>query len=344
MGVPSSAIGSFIIGASPIGGSSTTSGTSDFNPSFTFIATSALRKIGALGDSEVPTAGMYSDTAFAAQALVKEWQALGIHVWTEEEAVLFLQPGQVRYALGSPSLDNATDADSYVQTTLSTAAATGATSVSVSTILGLVDGQNIGIVLSAGPTFWTTISGVPSGTTVNLAAALPADAASGNSVYAYTTRIVRPLRVPFARRRLLTPGNAQNIDTPMIVLSRQEYEDLPNKTTSGIPTQMFYSPQLGQGQMRVWPAPPDSSSAIAFTWYRPIQDITAPSQTADLPQEWINAIIWNLAKEIGLDYDVPPQRWQIILAMAAEKLDVVQSWDREPEPVEFQMDYGGFRR
>jgi hypothetical protein len=313
----------------------TSSGTYTFNPALTFIITSMLRKLGVISEDEQPTAGQYADSAFAANAMIKEWQASGIHVWTEQEAILFLQNGQGRYLLGGASTDNSSDAYSWTQAQLQTSAVASATALALVSAAGIVSGQNIGVALDSGVTFWTTVNGAPAGNVVTLAAGLPSSASAQNFVMVYTARIIRPLKVPKARRYAFQGS----LETPMTVMARQQYQDLPIKTTPGIPTQFFYSPQLGQGELYVWPVPNNASSAVRFTWYRPLQDFNTPANTGDFPQEWINTMIWCLARECGLDYDVPASRWQIVLSMAAEKLDMVQNWDRESEPIWFGMGY-----
>ena len=93
--------------------------------------------------------------------------------------------------------------------------------------------------------------------------------------------------------------------------------------------------------MWVWPAPPDYTNFINFTWYRPIMDFTAPSNIPDLPQEWLNALIWNLAIEMAPEYDVPDSVFNRVQAKAAEKLALVSGWDKEPESVNFGVDFQG---
>jgi hypothetical protein len=182
--------------------------------------------------------------------------------------------------------------------------------------------------------FWTTVSGTPSGSTVTLANALNDTAAAGMYVFNYTTDIIRPLRIVSGRRFIFNGS----IDTPMIPLARLDYRNMPNKTATGTVTQFFYDPRGGanvQGVINVWPAPADALSAMKFTWYRPLQDVTTAAQIPDLPTEWLNAIIWNLAEEVALEYDCPPQRLAMIGQRAARYLDLASGWDREVESYMF---------
>lgn len=328
-----------------------TSGTSAFNPAITQMISAMYRKIGAIAEDETPTAGMYADALFAGNALIKEWMALGIHVWTEEEAILFFQLGQQRYLLGGTGTggtgpDNCTDANSWVPMQVASPVSAGNTTVTVNTTTApngvtVANGNFFGVVLDSGVAFWTTVSGAPVGNVITLANAIPAggSASAQNNAFAYATKIVRPLKVPRARQIYYQGGQSGPRLTPMTVLSRKEYMDLPQPLDPGISTQFFYTPQLVSGEFYAWPNPQNANFGARLTWYRPLMDLTTPANTADMPQEWLNGLMWNIALEMAPEFDCPPQRWAMIKEMAATKLDLIQSYDREPEPIEFGMSY-----
>jgi hypothetical protein len=321
----------------------TTSGTYTWVYTAGQIATRALRQVGAIEAGETPDAQDLNDTIDALNAWIKERQAAGIHVWTQEEALLWLQPNQYYYQLGAGSPDVCADWQSWYQTSLGAAANSGAAALSVASISNLAANQNIGVVLSTGPLFWTTIAGAAAGSTVNLAAPLPAPAASGAAVYAFAppaqggANIIRPLRVPFARRYQFQSASGSPIETPMVVMSRRDYMDLPNKVgATGTPSQWYYDPRIGSGLqgpgfLAAWVSPVDVTSGIRFTWYRPIQDIANATELPDLPVEWTQALVRNLALDIAVEYDVSPQRYQILERRAQQSLDIVTGWDEEPE-------------
>lgn len=315
-----------------------TSGISTFDPTFIFIVTSAYRKLGVLNENETPTAGMFQDASYAINSLMKEWQALGIHVWTEEEAILFLQPGQVRYLIGGTTTDHAVDAYSYVTQTLASSAAIAATSVTLTDASEIAIAQTIGIVLDDGSTQWTTVTHTPSVlNVVRLADALTGAASAANNVFVYTSAITRPLKMPSARLYFYSNNPTNLRETPMCEFSRAEYMDLPIKTNQGTPTAFFYTPSLPSGLVYIWPSPQNSSYGVRFTWYRPLNDYLSNDNTSDLPQEWINALTWNLAVELAPDFSVPVQRFAILKAIAAEKLELVRGYDREAQPIYFQL-------
>lgn len=296
--------------------------------------TNVLRHLGVLQEDEQPTGGQYADVLYVMNTVVAAAQATGLHVWTEEEAILFLEPGQVRYEIGGPGTNaHTSDADDWVRLTLQTSLAALATVLTVDATVGISNGQNIGVILDNGLTFWTTVTSFTD-TTVTLTDALPTSASSGNYALAYTTAIVRPLKVPNARLYYLNGGN----EIPMVVMSRQEYMDQPNKLSPGSPTQWFYSPQRDRGLFYIWPSPNLSFWAVRFTWYRPLQDFFTPANTMDFPQEWIAPLTWATARDCIGQFDLPPERQAYVIRQAEMYGDLAISYDRESEPIQFGMD------
>lgn len=323
----------------------TVAATSSFNPAVTYLITEAYRDLDIIAEDETPTSGQFDSALFKLNSLVKGLEATGIHVWTEEEGIVFLQPFQQRYTIGAPTgpVANSADAFAWVQNALSSSYSAAASAVVLTSAIGFVAGANIGIVLSSGVVFWTTINGAPSGNTVTLTAPLPGPAAAGDVVLTYPAagEINRPLKVPNAR--LLTyssnvagqPGQ----ETPMTILSRQEYMDLPNKGSIGVPTQWFYTPQRDTGYLFVWPVPTTAAWAVRFTWYRPLADLLTPANTMDFPQEWTAPLRWLLADELKVGYSVSPEKAAYVEKKAIEWMTIVTGWDRESEPIQFGMDW-----
>lgn len=306
----------------------TTSGSVSFNLNTNQIVTAALRKIGAIEAGETPDDQTIQDCTSQLNMIVKALASTGLHIWTETEATLFLQPNQISYTLGGTTDDHATE--SYTATTLAAAANAGDTTISVTDATGFAAGYQVGVILDDGTIGWSTESGAPSGTTITLADALTDSAAAGATVYVYQTGIVRPLRVVSGRRNFIQ----SDIDTPMVMMSRIDYRNLPNKNNPGVITQFFYDPKGGantQGVMWVWPAPVDVTSCLKFTWWRPLQDFTTAANTPDLPQEWLDCLVWNLAYKMAPEYDCPPNRYAMIKEQAALSLDLASGFDREPE-------------
>ncbi len=87
-------------------------------------------------------------------------------------------------------------------------------------------------------------------------------------------------------------------DLPMNRLSREDYYALPNKATSGYPTQFYYDRQRDGGRLYLWPAPDTGLGTLKFTYRRAIMDVDSGANDFDVPQEWMEALVFGLAKRL----------------------------------------------
>lgn len=101
----------------------------------------------------------------------------------------------------------------------------------------------------------------------------------------------RPFRVVEARYR-----DTSARDLPMGELTRQEYLDLPMKTSTGVPTQYYVDHQRAASTMYVWPVPASvTTETIQYTFQRTPEDIDALDDDLDMPQEYLETIGMALA-------------------------------------------------
>lgn len=310
----------------------TTSGVVTFNRTRNEIIHQAGRKVGAWAAGETVNAQAMTDFAESLNIMVKHWQGQGIQIWRTTQAALFLQKSQAAYSIGSTSTDHATE--SFVETSLGTAEAASSTSLGVSSITGISNGDYIGVELDSGSFHWTTVNGVPSGTTVVITSGLASAAAVGNRVVTYTTSLVRPLKVFGAQRFNFD----SDLATPLQEFDRLEYMDMPNKTTGGPINAWYYERRGGAntlGLLYAWPQPDSINDYVTMTVARPIQDFTVAGDNADVPTEWLQTLIFNLALVMAPEYDVPPAKFNMIKEFAGQYLAEVTWSEDELTTVEF---------
>lgn len=120
-----------------------------------------------------------------------------------------------------------------------------------------------------------------------------------NATESYTlTAPARPVRVLSARYR------RSGIDTPMQSLTRDEYESLPIKSAQGLPSCYYYERQREQGTLFVWPVLATASGeTIRLTIEREIEDVDSLNDVIDVPAEWYDAVVYNLASRLCDDYE-----------------------------------------
>ncbi len=309
-----------------------TSGTTSFTTTRDEIIRDAALEVSAIGLGVTMSAAMTQDFARVLNAMIKHWQGRGLHIWTVREATLFPVAGQARYAVGTGSTDHV--AESVARTTINADEAAGQSILSVTSTTGMAAGYQIGIKLDGGVMHWTTVVSTGAGT-VTVTAALPSIASLGSLVFCYASNIPKPVRIVDARRQDIT----SRIETPIQIVSTQEYRWLPDKANAGSINQMQYEIQRAAGTINLWSVPSTLSELLTFTYWRPVEIFTAGGDNPDLPEEWAKTLKWNLALELMGRYPVSPDRQQFISSMAASSLFDMEGFSREDTSVFFQPVY-----
>jgi len=303
-----------------------TSSSTDYNRTRNEIINGALRLIGKAGRGKTASSADIDDASEALEIMVKAWQGAGVHLWKLKEATLFVNKGTASYSLPGWHCT-----ESYVSTTVKVAGVATDATIDVNSITGLTTGDYIGIELDDGTMQWTTINGAPSGDTVTLTVALTGAAAIGNTVYTYTTQIVRPLKAVDARR-------IGTNDVQIEIISRDEYFTLPTKTATGEVNQIYYDPQLTTAKLYIWPTGNNPDDRVQITFMMPIEDFDSSNINPDFPQEWLEALKFNLASRLGPEYGIELNRQLYIDARADRMLGEVMMFDEESTSVYFQVE------
>ena len=147
------------------------------------------------------------------------------------------------------------------------------------------------------------------------------------------TPMSRPLGVLEMRLR-----DSSGIDLPMEEMSRQEYMELPLKSSSGKPTQFYYDPQMTNGVLYIWPTASDVTDSLVGTVRVPVDDFVNIADTPDFPQEWFRALKFMGARDLIGEYTVPAATAQYIVAMAQDAFDEANLFDRETAPTRIAPD------
>jgi hypothetical protein len=161
-----------------------------------------------------------------------------------------------------------------------------------------------------------------------------------NSLAPTTAITDRPLKViqGFYRTTTVTPV----IDTPVMILSKQEYNVLGSKFSTGTANSIFYDIKKLNGLLYVY-LTPDSNAQTNLELHiiaqMPLDDITLATDFPDFPNEWMNCLMWNLADQLALEYGVPMNARQEITLRAASYKAQLSDWDVEVSSTFFQPDF-----
>lgn len=276
-----------------------TSGSYSFTVNRDQIIRDAMLTIGKLDESEAPNSQETSDCAFKLNMMIKQWQgkgdfAPGLKVWTRRRGNLFLNGLSGQYTVG-PSATGWTNA--FVKPLTTAYAATGAAAISVSSVTGITAGDFFGLQLDTGILYWTTVVSV-AGLVVNLTSGLPSGASVNSQVFDYKTTAQQPIVLETALLR-----DNQNSDTPMRILTVQDYDFLPNKADPkniGDPTAIYYEFQLGNSNLFTdVGAANDVTKYLVITYLESVQDVLQASDNFEYPQEWFLPLSLGLSKQIS---------------------------------------------
>ena len=115
-------------------------------------------------------------------------------------------------------------------------------------------------------------------------------------------------------------------ELPMWQMTRQEYDDLPNKSSTGTPTTFYFNRQRETATITVWPVLAVTGTAtFEISYQREFEDVdldTAP----DVPGEYWEAMVYGLAARLADDYSVDGRT---VTARAEEELRLALAFDRE---------------
>lgn len=294
------------------------SGTFSFTVVRDDIVREAMLNCGAIGESEVPTAQEVTDCARKLNMMAKQWMgsldfAPGLKMWTRQRGDLFLSSTRFQYALGPSGSAwaggvTALPGQNYGTDQLTAAATTGATvlTVGVGSTGNYTAADNVVIQLTSGDIYVTTISSINAGagTFTIPSPGIPSAVSIGNYIWNYTTQQQRPVQILTTVLR-----DINSVDTPINVMTLQDYEILPTKTMSTYladPTAIYYESQFASGTSVQGPGQlyldvggaQDVTKHLHIVFLRPVMDFNNPGDNPEYPQQWYRPLCWGLTREI----------------------------------------------
>jgi hypothetical protein len=127
---------------------------------------------------------------------------------------------------------------------------------------------------------------------------------------------------------------------PLTQVSENEFNLLGNTTTEGTPNTYYYhatatatpKDNTTYGTLKIWPEPDTTAVAnytLHFSYVRPFYTSTTTTDKLDFPQEWFNALRWNLAYQLAPSYGTPISELDRYERRAQYELEQVLGWDAE---------------
>jgi len=124
----------------------------------------------------------------------------------------------------------------------------------------------------------------------------------------------------------------------MDIIANSNFNRLPSNS-SGVPIQITYQPKMNMGVVQLWPTPDNYSATnvtIQLTYLRPLEYFSSSTDTADFPEEWVSAIIYNLAVRLAPEYGIPLQDRSLLIKEAETYLKTAEDNSFEDGSIFFQ--------
>ena len=114
----------------------------------------------------------------------------------------------------------------------------------------------------------------------------------------------RPAKIESAFFRMQS-GSPLPVDYPLQVLrAKEDYDRISIKTLNAFPEYVFYDSAFPVGNVYVWPVP-NNQYQIFLTVMTQLQSFQNLSEVIVMPNEYLDAMHWNLADRITAMYGMP---------------------------------------
>jgi hypothetical protein len=166
-----------------------------------------------------------------------------------------------------------------------------------------------------------------------------------NGTSSYSIGISQTLNTPYPLKMLQAYRSDSGASTriPIEIVSDYNFNLYPSNS-SGFPIQLSYQPKVNLGTIKLWPTPDATAatSTITIVYQRPTEYMSTSTDTLDVPEEWTNAIIYNLATRLAPEWGVPLPDRDHLKKEAKEMLDRALEFGQEDGSLFFQPMRQGF--
>jgi len=154
---------------------------------------------------------------------------------------------------------------------------------------------------------------------------------SGTRTYALSADVIDVLSAVVTR---------SSTDFALTRVSRDDDLNIPNKATTGRPTQFFLDRQVTPS-LRLWPTPENSTDVVVYNALTRIDDADTAINTLDVPFRFYPCLAAGLAYYLSIKR--APNRTQMLKAMYEEEFERAMGEDRDRSSFTVTPEYAYFR-
>jgi hypothetical protein len=275
----------------------------------------------------------------------------GLNLWCQQKQIQPVVGMQSRYPLWAGTVDilNAlyrtgtyTAATAYLGAVATVTFTTGTIVTSVSVVAPSNGTYNLVLESSDNGSSWTQ-----RGSTSMLSPSVAGDRLAVDTESFVTAVYWRVRETALAVTVTSATFLSSTNDIPMSPLNRDDYQSLPNKGFSSSVSLQYWFDKQTASQLWLWPVSQSEGPQIVLTVQRQIQDVGALTNTLDVPQRWLPAIIHELGASTCLELPaamVPPGRFEQLTALAQRFVREAEDGEVDGAPIRLMPAIGAYTR
>jgi len=153
---------------------------------------------------------------------------------------------------------------------------------------------------------------------------------SGTATYTSANGLASPMNdiLEVAIRR---SGTDYEVDR----ISRGEYLNVPNKATTGRPSQFYFNRQTSP-EITLWPTPDSNTDQLVYYYITRIEDADSSQNTTDVPYRFLPCMVAGLAYYLSMKK--APERVQLLKAVYEEEFQRAADEDEDRVSLKLQPD------
>lgn len=286
----------------------------------------ALRRLGVLDPDEPINTTEQTNALQVLNLVLKEISLQGTNIYLRDTMYLMLT------SKTKPYYTTASDylAFGFALITQSNGAAiSGATTIVLDSVSGIVTGQYIFIKQSDNTMLATTVNGAPAGNTVTLTNALTASVNDNAYVYLVSTtdRFTGVLNSVLSARTMEPTSDSINYGengrfVPMDVVGDVAFHSNSSIGQTGRPLQLYHIRKPTSSELHIWPLGGQPTiDVIELVNTYPIMDLDTTTDNLYLPPDGFNAVAWQLAAEMASEYGLSEAEQRRLWQIASAKME-----------------------
>jgi len=273
----------------------------------------------------------------------------GLNLWCVDKVLVGLQAGKATYLTPPGTIDVL----NVVHTQPVFASSTFSVTVGggVASLTDSANGLRVGVKFSSAYTGALTIGNSSEGVTYTTISSVASNTYAADQYYWFDLPVIENKAYYTVQGFLPFPVISDILvatslyDLPMTQWSRDTYSAINAKTQQGHPAINYFFEKKLTPLLTLWPIPDISTNHLTLFIHRQPQDVGSLIQQLDIPQRWLDGLIWLLAARLCFELPtVDPALAQMVVSMSDKQVFEAEQGETDGAPIYLTPSIGVYSR